>query len=299
VSFGITVAGRDGGVEGIERLVGLSINNLPLRIRVNADARLAEWLGALRDSQAEMQRFAHAPLERVQEWSGVPWRTRLFDTLLVFQHDGAEDLTSAWLGDSVETALVHVPTHTAYPLSVMIAGGESIALRVTFDQRYFDADSAREMAEGLKAALLAMVAMPDASLAEVLSALPEPSVLAAGADAAREYVAPRSATEAVVAGIWGDLLTAERVGITENFFALGGYSLVATQIVSRVRATLQLDVPVRVLFANPTVAAFAAALTKRERRTGELEKIARVVQRVHAMSLDELRHAGAARDTIT
>jgi hypothetical protein len=229
----------------------------------------------------------------------VPWRTRLFDTLLVFQHDGAEELTRSWLGDSVETALVHVPTHTAYPLSVMIAGGDSIALRVTFDQRYFDADSAREMAEGLKAALLAMLAAPDATLAEVLSALPEASVLAADTNADREFVAPRTATEAVVAGIWGDLLTAERVGITENFFALGGYSLVATQIVSRVRSTLQLDVPVRVLFANPTVASFAAALTKRERRTGELEKIARVVQRVHAMSLDELRHAGAARDTIT
>jgi hypothetical protein len=299
VSFGVTVAGRDGGVEGIERLVGLTINNLPLRVRVKGDSRLGSWLGALRDSQAEMQRFAHAPLERVQEWSGVPWRTRLFDTLLVFQHDGAEDLTSTWLGDSVETALVHVPTHTAYPLSVMIAGGDSIALRVTFDQRYFDAESAGEMADGLKRALLAMVSAPDASLAELLSALPAPAVVALNRDSDREYVAPRTATEAVVAGIWGDLLTAERVGITENFFALGGYSLVATQIVSRVRATLQLDVPVRVLFANPTVASFAAALTKRERRAGELEKIARVVQRVHAMSLDELRHAGAARDTTT
>ena len=195
VSFGITVAGRDGGVEGIERLVGLTINNLPLRVRVKSDSRLGEWLGALHDSQAEMQHFAHAPLERVQEWSGVPWRTRLFDTLLVFQHDGAEDLTSAWLGDSVETALVHVPTHTAYPLSVMIAGGESIALRVTFDQRYFDANSAREMAEGLKAALLAMVVSPDVSLGEVLSALPEASVLTGGATADREYVAPRTATE--------------------------------------------------------------------------------------------------------
>jgi len=181
----------------------------------------------------------------------------------------------------------------------MIAGGESIALRVTFDQRYFDVDSAREMVIGLKQALLAMVAAPEASLAELLSALPEPAVPMSSARTDREYVAPRTATEAVVAGIWGDLLTAERVGIAENFFALGGYSLVATQIVSRVRATLQLDVPVRMLFANPTVAAFAAALTKRERRPGELEKIARLVQRVHAMSLDELRHAGAARDTIT
>jgi aryl carrier-like protein len=144
-----------------------------------------------------------------------------------------------------------------------------------------------------------MVAAPQSRLAELLSTLPEPSVAATDSERTREYIAPSTATEAVLAGIWGDLLTAERVGVTDNFLALGGYSLVATQIVSRVRATLQLDVPVRVLFANPTVAAFATALTARERKPGELERVARVVQRVHAMSLDELRHAGAARDTIT
>ncbi|MEP6733140.1 MAG: amino acid adenylation domain-containing protein [bacterium] len=299
VSFGVTVAGRDGGVEGIERLVGLTINNLPLRVRATPAAALGPWLAELQHSQAEMQRFAHAPLERVQEWSGVPWRTRLFDTLLVFQHDGAEDLTGAWLGDSVETSLVHVPTHTAYPLSVMIAGGESIALRVTFDQRYFDAAAAREMAEGLRLALLAMVDAPQATIGVLLAALPEPSAARATSEPSHEYVAPKTATESVVASLWSDILGAERVGVTDNFFMLGGYSLVATQIVSRVRATLQLDVPVRVLFANPTVAAFAAALTKRERKPGELERIARVVQRVHAMSLDELRHAGAARNATT
>ena len=103
----------------------------------------------------------------------------------------------------------------------------------------------------------------------------------------------------VLATLWGDLLGVERVGVTDNFFALGGYSLVATQIVSRVRATLQLDVPVRVLFAHPTVASFSEALKARERKPNELERVAKVVQRVNAMSLDELRHAGAARKATT
>ena len=101
----------------------------------------------------------------------------------------------------------------------------------------------------------------------------------------------------MLAALWGDLLGVERVGITDNFFALGGYSLVATQIVARVRTTLQLDVPVRVLFANPTVAGFAEALATRERKRGELERIARVVQRVNAMSLDELRLATRPRES--
>ncbi|MEO7455045.1 MAG: condensation domain-containing protein, partial [Gemmatimonadaceae bacterium] len=296
ISFGITVAGRDGDVAGIERMVGLTINNLPLRVQVAGNSSLGDWITSLHHSQAEMQHFAHAPLERVQEWSGVPWRTRLFDTLLVFQHDDAEQATSAWLGHGMETSLVHVPTHTAYPLSVIVAGGDALSLRVTFDQRYFDAPAAQAMANGMQAALRAMIAAPDATIAELLATLPEAEVSSQAPDRARDHVEPRTATESVLASIWSDVLGVERVGITENFFALGGYSLVATQIASRIRSTLQLEAPVRVLFANPTVAALAAALRTRERRPGELEKIARVAQRVYAMSLDELRGAGAARN---
>jgi non-ribosomal peptide synthase protein (TIGR01720 family) len=301
VSFGVTVAGRDGGVEGIERLVGLTINNLPLRVRVDADLPSGPWLAALHDAQAEMQQHAHTPPERVQEWSGVPWRTRLFETLLVFQHDQAEESTRAWLGEGIETAVVHVPTRTAYPLSVIVAGAESLELRATFDPRYFDAESAREMADGLRAALLAMVAAPAATVGELLAALPEPSAAAEAADAAadaaarREYVAPRTATEAVLAGVWEEVLGVERVGATDDFFALGGYSLAATQIASRVRATLQVEAPVRLLFQHPTVAGLAAALAARERKPGQVERVAQLVRRVSAMSLDELRRARAAR----
>jgi hypothetical protein len=158
VSFGVTVAGRDAGVPDVERLVGLTLNNLPLRVRVNGAETLAGWLGEVHDAQAEMQQYAHVPLERVQEWSGVPWRTRLFDTLLVFQHDDAETSTRAWLGERIRIEPVHVPTRTAYPLSLIVAGEEALSLRVTCDPRYFDAASARAMAEGLRAALLAMAA---------------------------------------------------------------------------------------------------------------------------------------------
>jgi non-ribosomal peptide synthetase component F len=297
VSFGVTVAGRDAGVPDVERLVGLTINNLPLRARVAPGESLGAWLATVHEGLAEMQSFAHTPLERVQEWSGVPWRARLFETLLVFQHDDAEELTRSWLGEAVRTELVHVPTRTAYPLSVIVAGSDALDLRVTYDARYFDDASAREMAEGLRHALLAMVSAPGATVDALRAALPAPAAAAHehGVGGARAYVEPRTATEAVVAALWGEVLGVERVGAEDDFFALGGYSLVATQIVSRVRSTLQVEAPVRLLFQHPTVAAFAAALTARERKPGQLERVAQVVRRVLAMTPDELRRAGASR----
>lgn len=74
------------------------------------------------------------------------------------------------------------------------------------------------------------------------------------------FIAPRTPEEELVAGIWCDVLHAEKVGIHANFFDLGGHSLLATQIVSRVKDAFETDIPLRTLFESPTVAGMAAAL---------------------------------------
>jgi amino acid adenylation domain-containing protein len=68
-----------------------------------------------------------------------------------------------------------------------------------------------------------------------------------------EYVAPRTTTEEVLAGIWAEVLGVERVGVTDNFFELGGHSLLATQLVSRVRETFSVEVSLRSVFGKPTI----------------------------------------------
>ncbi|MCA1681612.1 MAG: amino acid adenylation domain-containing protein, partial [Actinobacteria bacterium] len=74
------------------------------------------------------------------------------------------------------------------------------------------------------------------------------------------YVAPRTPTEQTLADIWAQVLGVVQVGVQDNFFELGGDSILSVQLVSRVRSAFGVEVPLRSLFTNPTVAGLAAAL---------------------------------------
>src|SRR6185436_17890453 len=71
------------------------------------------------------------------------------------------------------------------------------------------------------------------------------------------YVAPRTPIEEMIAGIWAEVLRLERVGMQDNFFELGGHSLLATQLISRLRNVFQVEIALRILFEQPTVAELA------------------------------------------
>jgi amino acid adenylation domain-containing protein len=78
----------------------------------------------------------------------------------------------------------------------------------------------------------------------------------------KQFVPPRNPTEGCLAAIWTEVLGAARVGVQDNFFELGGHSLLATRVVSRIRQSLSIEMPLRSLFENPTIAGLATAIAE-------------------------------------
>lgn len=84
----------------------------------------------------------------------------------------------------------------------------------------------------------------------------------------RVYVAPSTPLEETLAAIWRDVLSVERVSARDNFFRLGGHSLLATRVVSRIRDSLGVEVPLSTLFKSPTVAELAEIIDSKGRVQG-------------------------------
>jgi len=80
------------------------------------------------------------------------------------------------------------------------------------------------------------------------------------ADIQDEGALPRTPTEELLTNIWSQILRLRNVGLHDNFFDLGGHSLLATQVVSRVRGTFKVELPLRALFENPTIAELAQSV---------------------------------------
>jgi amino acid adenylation domain-containing protein len=76
----------------------------------------------------------------------------------------------------------------------------------------------------------------------------------------RQFVAPRTPTEQEVAAVWGEVLSLDAVSIDDNFFSLGGHSLLLTKVVTRLQKTFKIDLSLRSLFDTPTVAGLAAVI---------------------------------------
>ena len=115
------------------------------------------------------------------------------------------------------------------------------------------------------------------------SALPAPG--AAREELGKRYVAPRTPVEEQLAGIWTELLPIDRVGIDDDFFDLGGHSMLALRLVARIQAQLGVDLFLTAVFEHPTVRELAALVSERMLEDADGDELAAM--------LDELEVAGA------
>ncbi|PWC36560.1 hypothetical protein TSO352_11955 [Azospirillum sp. TSO35-2] len=156
VLFGVTSAGRPAELEGAERMLGVFINTLPLRVRAAGNRTLGDYLRGIQADNAAMREHEHSALADIQAAAGVG---SLFDTLLVFQNLPMQEGRRRRVGalDLRQRANVE---RTHYALTVEVFPGDQsggrLSATIDADARRIDADALDRLADGFRAALLAL-----------------------------------------------------------------------------------------------------------------------------------------------
>ena len=269
VPIATAVAGRSD--EALDDLVGFFVNTLVMRTDLTGDPTFTDLLRRVRD--AGLAAFEHQELpfdlvvEAVNPTRSTAWHP-LAQVMLTLQNTRRADLDLPGLTASVLPARLE---YTKFDLMLSCSEHpDGIELRFEYATDLFDETTVATMAGVLVRTLTAMVAGPDTRVAdaEVVDAreyrrlVTDRAAVRAGSAAlvaaatdtpvvAAVAVTPRMA---ILRGLFSDVLGRADVDVRDNFFKIGGHSLLAVRLVGRIRAALDVEVGVRDLFAAPTVA---------------------------------------------
>ncbi|HET9379251.1 MAG TPA: amino acid adenylation domain-containing protein, partial [Streptomyces sp.] len=147
VVFGTTVSGRPDALPGVESMVGMFINTVPTRVRVDRTRTAGAWLRELQDAQAESRRFAAVSLAELTQLSDVPSGSPLFHSIVAFENYPFDEARTA--GSGVRLAGVTSRDATNYPLVLRAHHGERLGFDLAYDPALFDAPTVRSLADRL------------------------------------------------------------------------------------------------------------------------------------------------------
>ncbi|MEU4039405.1 non-ribosomal peptide synthase/polyketide synthase [Streptomyces collinus] len=171
VVFGTTVSGRPDDLPGVESMVGMFINTVPTRVRVDAGRTARAWLRELQDAQAESRRFAAVSLAELTQLSEVPSGSPLFHSMVAFENYPFDEARTA--GSGVRLAEVTSRDATNYPLVLRAYHGERLGFDLAYDPALFDAATVRSLADRLCLLLTDLADGPDRPLRALARPTPE------------------------------------------------------------------------------------------------------------------------------
>ena len=162
--YGATVSGRPSTLAGVEDMVGLFINTLPVRVKLSPQEALLPWLNHLQSQLLEVRQYEYTPLSAIQKWSEIPSGRSLCESILVFEN---YPLTSQEQYTELDICDVRFLDQSHYPLALLVIPGKSLQLLMVYDTSRFEADALARMLGHMQRLLEGFVENPHRPLLEI------------------------------------------------------------------------------------------------------------------------------------
>ncbi len=266
VVFGTTTAGRSADFPMIDKMSGLFMNVLPTRVNPPETTQIGDWLQDFQARQTAANAYDQTTTEAIIGSTDLPAHRPLFDCLFVFGNFLKDGLR---VGELAVTDFRGGFT-SGFPLTLRVNPTAALGFDLRRDAGIIsekENDYLREM--WLR--LLDLLAEEKLNFAEVKKIIPafgkreilsqKSTVKEIFTQAQADYIAPRNATELHLTKIWEGLFGRSPIGVTENFFDIGGKSLLAMQLFSKLEEETGKILPPTVLMQHPTIEKLAKKIT--------------------------------------
>ncbi|MNO49123.1 Linear gramicidin synthase subunit D [compost metagenome] len=176
VVFGTVVSGRTSEVADIERMIGLFINTLPVRVRLPDQQPVMDWLHDLQDTNLQIRQHEHTPLNLIRGWTDLP-SGPVFHTLFVFENYPVETLRGA-----LRPEMTRSEERVDYPIGLVVMGHEVLEIVVQYDTAFFSAAMVELLLKRLTSICQQLTDFPEQALGRVglLSRKEQMDILAQG-----------------------------------------------------------------------------------------------------------------------
>ncbi|HEX7334243.1 MAG TPA: amino acid adenylation domain-containing protein, partial [Pyrinomonadaceae bacterium] len=166
VVYGSTVSGRSSELPGIESMVGLLINTLPVRATIVAQQSLASWLADFQLRLAELTQFEYSALVEIQKCSDVPAGLPLFESLVVFENYPLPEAPFQH-EEALRISKFNFFEQGNYPLTISVGNAASLVLRVTYDRGRFNSTTIKQLLRRFESVFTTLLAHADVSLKDI------------------------------------------------------------------------------------------------------------------------------------
>lgn len=265
VVFGITITHRPHEIRDIDRMVGIFINSLPKRVRIDPSMSVRDYIASVQQDQFVIKQHESVPLPDIQKLSEIGGGKPIFETLLIFENFLKHP---SWRqAENFTVQYFRYVGWTNYPLAIEAMppdGKKPLYFQVKYDMNYFAEGDVCPLLDSLRNHLQAITQEPGKALKDILRPRPQ---------AAHEFVEPaaplRSSGQAFVdatfeklSTIWRSVLETNAVDSERTFFELGGHSLLLFQLQTLIFENFAVDIDIVDLFETPTLSGQAAMLRR-------------------------------------
>lgn len=257
--FGSTVSGRSGDFPNIDLISGMFMNVQPIRALIKNELSISIWLKTIQTQQQEVKKFEHLSLDQIMSYANRSSNRPLFDSLFLFEN---YPLTAPDSGGMTISNFESGITST-YPVTMVAVPGDRMQLSLSVLPELVDANASSWILENMIKILTSMVTEQAKTIGDINGIInnfehgytlkkqkTEKSFN-------RQYKAPTSDIEYQLTEIWSILFTMENIGIRDNFFKIGGNSLMAIRMIALVEQKLNKKLPITILIECPTIEGIA------------------------------------------